>query len=128
MISINLATSMSFSSDGIGRESDGFVRKVDETLWKIRTGDEKSRRFQTFNKKVMNMKLKRHCILIIFTDTNREEYPNCLGGNPPVSKLRESWYNGEYVFVRHCVMYYLGREVLPTRKSFLFSLVLNLCG
>ncbi|KAI3963691.1 hypothetical protein MKW98_021931 [Papaver atlanticum] len=39
--------------------------------------------FQTFKEKVMNINLERHCILGIFTDTSKEEYPIWLGCKLP---------------------------------------------
>ncbi|RZC77433.1 hypothetical protein C5167_001582 [Papaver somniferum] len=103
--SFNRATSMSFSSGAncnSGKSTIlGRIQVTDKDLeseenlmdlyerWmrhygKIRTDiDEKNRRFQTFKKKVMDMNLERHCILGMFSDTSREEYPNWRGCKLP---------------------------------------------
>ncbi|KAI3879324.1 hypothetical protein MKX03_031793 [Papaver bracteatum] len=77
MISINRVTSMSFRRIQVtdkDKESEKNLMDLFERLM---------RHYGKSELKVMNMKFKRHCILIIFTDTSREEYPNWLGGKPP---------------------------------------------
>ncbi|KAI3929148.1 hypothetical protein MKX01_006384 [Papaver californicum] len=98
-LSFNRATSMSFSSvrdsaECISGKStiSGRIQVTDKDIESEvnlmdLTDEEKNRRFQTFKKKVMN--LKHHRTLTIFSDTSREEYSNWLGCKLPRSLSSE---------------------------------------